>query len=149
MGHEGSSACEGFKRLGHVGSWLTHVLSLPDNEGRAAVALASPASAGRAGKSKTPSEMVLAFRFWFCLLASWGGFAWLRIPGVSAVKPGVPPLPFEEAALKVQPRLSAEALGNAGRKALGSAMFEADMKCCSHDLSWKKNLPSPLLRAGQ
>lgn len=68
MGHEQGSASEGFLRLGHVCSWLTHVLSLPDNEGYAAFALASAASAGRDVKSKTPSEMVLVFLFCFVCL---------------------------------------------------------------------------------
>lgn len=51
--------------MGHVCSWLTHVLSLPDNEDNAAFTLANAASVDRDVKSKTPSEMVLVFLFCF------------------------------------------------------------------------------------
>lgn len=65
-----------------------------------------------------------------------GQFCSAPIPGHGAVMPRMQPLPFKEPVLKVQRRLSAEALGNVGWKALSSAMFEEDVKCCSRDLLW-------------
>lgn len=103
MGHERSSASEGFLRLGHVCSWLTHVLSLPDNEGNAAFALTSAACAGRDVKSKTPSEMVLVLLFCFDLFAFvMGQFCPAQIPGHSAVMPRTQPLPFGKAVLRLR-----------------------------------------------
>lgn len=94
--------------LGHACSWLTHVLSLPDKEGDAALTLAKAASTGRDEKSKTPSDGV-GFLFFVLVV---GQFCRAHFPSHSIMMPKMQLLPFEEPVLEVQKHLSAKMLAS-------------------------------------
>lgn len=116
--------------LGHACSWLTHVLSLPDKEGNAALTLARAARTGWDEKSQTPSDGV-GFLFFVLVM---GQFRPAHFPSKSRDAQDAAPS-FWGASTQSTETFVSQDVGKHRLEGFRFAVFGKDMKCSIHDLS--------------